>query len=120
MFGAISLFAFRWGEIATGEVAGGQTMAFLVLSLSQIVQAFNMRSERSLFRIGVFTNHTLNGAALAAVVLSLLQAFSILFIPSRWQIMIVYGLIIICIMLMFSSTAFVTASIFSPIWFVDS
>ena len=69
MFGAISLFAFRWGEIATGEVAGGQTMAFLVLSLSQIVQAFNMRSERSLFRIGVFTNHTLNWAALAAVVL---------------------------------------------------
>ena len=69
MFGALSILAFRWGEIATGEVAGGQTMAFLVLSLSQIVQAFNMRSERSLFRIGVFTNHTLNWAALAAVVL---------------------------------------------------
>ena len=69
MFGALSILAFRWGEIATGEMAGGQTMAFLVLSLSQIVQAFNMRSERSLFRIGVFTNHTLNWAALAAVVL---------------------------------------------------
>ena len=69
MFGVLSLIAFRWGEIATGEVAGGQTMAFMVLALSQVVQAFNMRSERSLFRIGVFTNHTLNWAALAAVVL---------------------------------------------------
>ena len=69
MFGILSLAAFRWGEIATGAVAGGQTMAFMVLALSQVVQAFNMRSERSLFRIGVFTNHTLNWAALAAVVL---------------------------------------------------
>ena len=69
MFGVLSLIAFRWGEIAAGEVAGGQTMAFMVLALSQVVQAFNMRSERSLFRIGVFTNHTLNWAALAAVVL---------------------------------------------------
>ena len=69
MFGVLSLIAFRWGEIATGEVAGGQTMAFMVLALSQVVQAFNMRSERSLFCIGVFTNHTLNWAALAAVVL---------------------------------------------------
>ena len=69
MFGVLSLIAFRWGEIAAGEVAGGQTMAFMVLALSQVVQAFNMRSERSLFRIGVFTNHTLDWAALAAVAL---------------------------------------------------
>ena len=31
------------------------------------------------------------GVALAAVFLSLLQAFSILLIPSKWQILIAYG-----------------------------
>ncbi|MEI3580537.1 MAG: hypothetical protein V8Q30_11485 [Acutalibacteraceae bacterium] len=31
-------------------------MAFLVLALSQVVQAYNMRSEHSLFKIGPFSN----------------------------------------------------------------
>ena len=69
MFGTISLIAFHMGHRATGLEAGGQTLAFMVLALSQIVQAYNMRSERSLFKIGPFTNHKLNWAALAAVVL---------------------------------------------------
>ena len=34
----------------------GRTMAFAVLSLSQLVHAFNVRSERSLFDIGIFGN----------------------------------------------------------------
>lgn len=38
-------------------------------------------------------------AGVAAVVLSLLQAFSILVIPSRWQIMLVYVLIVVCVLL---------------------
>ena len=38
------------------------------------------------------------GAALAAVFLSLLQAFSILLIPSKWQILIAYGLIFFIIL----------------------
>ena len=45
MFALLSLAAFAIGEAYTGLEAGGQTMAFMVLSLSQIVQAFNMRSE---------------------------------------------------------------------------
>ena len=55
---------------------GGQTLTFLVLSLSQVVQAFNMRSEHSLFRIGPFSNHTLNRAALISVLLVLLVLFT--------------------------------------------
>ena len=54
MFALLALIAFRVGETVTGALAGGQTMAFLVLSLSQVMQAFNMRSEHSLFRIGPF------------------------------------------------------------------
>lgn len=38
-------------------------------------------------------------AGVAAVALSLIQAFSILVIPSRWQIMLVYVLIVVCVLL---------------------
>ena len=76
MFALLSLFAFGLGENAIGTLAGGQTMAFMVLSLSQIVQAFNMRSEHSLFRIGPFTNHKLNWACLLSAVLVVLVLFT--------------------------------------------
>lgn len=76
MFGALSLIAFYLGETMTGQLAGGQTMAFIVLALSQVVQAFNMRSEHSLFKIGPFTNKKLNGAAALSILLVLLVAFT--------------------------------------------
>ncbi len=69
MFGLLSLIAYKIGETWTGLVEGGQTMAFLVLALSQVVQAFNMRSVHSLFAIGPFKNHRLNWAALASFAL---------------------------------------------------
>ena len=81
MFGTLSLIAFRIGETATGLEAGGQTLAFMVLALSQVVQAFNMRSEHSLFRIGPFTNRTLNLAALSSLVLVALVMFTPLSAP---------------------------------------
>lgn len=76
MFALLSLAAFAIGEAYTGLQAGGQTMAFMVLSLSQIVQAFNMRSEHSLFHIGPFTNHKLNWACLISVLLVALVLFT--------------------------------------------
>ncbi|MDD3230332.1 MAG: cation-translocating P-type ATPase, partial [Oscillospiraceae bacterium] len=85
MFGILTLVAFKAGEFVTGTLAGGQTMAFMVLSLSQIVQAFNMRSVHSLFRIGFFGNHKLNWATLLSVALVAL----VLFTPLR----IVFGLV---------------------------
>ena len=60
MFAILTLIGFLLGERYGGSLEAGQTMAFMVLSLTQIVQAFNMRSEHSLFKIGVFTNHKLN------------------------------------------------------------
>ena len=76
MFGVLSLLAYWLGEHTTGEASGGQTLAFMVLALSQIVQAYNMRSEHSLFHIGVFTNHKLNWAALVSLVLVALVLFT--------------------------------------------
>ena len=76
MFALLTLIGFVIGENVTGSSAGGQTMAFMILSLSQIVQAFNMRSEHSLFRIGPFSNHTLNWAALISLALVCLVLFT--------------------------------------------
>lgn len=85
MFAVLTLIAFRIGEDAMGSLAGGQTMAFMVLSMSQVIQAFNMRSEHSLFKIGIFTNHKLNWACLISLALVVL----VLFTPVR----IAFGLI---------------------------
>lgn len=76
MFGILALVAFRLGETVMGCTEGGQTLAFLVLALSQVVQAFNMRSEHSLFRIGPFTNTALNKAALISAALVALVTFT--------------------------------------------
>ncbi len=76
MFAALTLIGFRLGD-RTGIENAGQTMAFMVLALTQIVQAFNMRSQRSLFKIGPFGNSKLNGAALISVILVAL----VLFVP---------------------------------------
>ena len=76
MFGALSLIAYYLGKQGMGTVEGGQTMAFMVLSLSQVIQAFNMRSERSLFKIGIFTNKKLNQATLVSALLVLVVLFT--------------------------------------------
>ena len=111
MFAVLSLAAFVIGEKATGTLAGGQTMAFMVLSLSQIVQAYNMRSDRSLFRIGFFTNRKLNGAALLSVALVALVlftpvgiAFELVTLP--WHLYLIgLGLILIPLVVMELSKA---------------
>lgn len=87
MFGILTLIGFQVGEQVTGTLAGGQTMAFMVLALSQVVQAFNMRSVHSLFQIGFFGNHKLNWAALLSIVLVAI----VLFTPVR----VAFGLVIL-------------------------
>ncbi len=76
MFGSLALLGFAIGERATGLVEGGRTLAFMALAYSQVIQAFNMRSEKSLFKIGPFTNRKLNWAALASVLLVSLVLFT--------------------------------------------
>ena len=76
MFAILTLIGFKVGETVTGTLEGGQTLAFMVLALSQIVQAFNMRSDHSLFKIGLFGNRTLNLAALASTALVALVMFT--------------------------------------------
>ena len=76
MFGLLALSAFYIGWKVTGSDEGGQTLAFMVLALSQIVQAFNMRSGHSLFKLGFFGNKQLNKAALVSLLLVLVVLFT--------------------------------------------
>ena len=106
MFGILALSAFHIGQMATGLTEGGQTMAFMVLALSQIVQSFNMRSEHSLFSIGFFTNKKLNGAVLISALLMALILFTplsvlfgIIYLPGKLYL-IALGLILVPLVLM--------------------
>lgn len=91
MFAVLTLCAFWIGRKTTGELAGGQTMAFMVLAFSQVVQSFNMRSNRSLFKTGFFTNQKLNLAVLTSTVLMILVVFT----PVR----VAFGLMVLPAML---------------------
>ena len=77
MFAVLTLIGFIIGWENTGSITAARTMAFSVLALTQLVQAFNMRSVHSLLRIGAFSNKTLCLAAGTSLVLIGI----ILFIP---------------------------------------
>ena len=110
MFGILSLIAFKIGYNGTEEtLKTGQTMTFFVLAMSQVIQSFNMRSDRSLFKTGVFTNKTLNKAVLVSMALVLL----VLFTPLRT----IFGLVtlsaaqyLICVGLFLIPTVVMEAS----------
>ena len=86
MFAVLTLGAFAIGRFAIGSFEAGSTLAFFVLAFSQIIQSFCLRSDRSLFRIGFFSNKTLNLAALASVLLTA----AVLFLPG---VQTVFGLV---------------------------
>ncbi len=87
MFGGLALLSFWIGLKTTDTLRGAETMCFITLALSQIVQAFNMRSEHSLFKIGPFGNKRLNGAALLSLFLVMLIIFTPLNIPFNLEIL---------------------------------
>ena len=100
MFALLTLIGFVVGGGLNPEtLQGGQTLAFMILALCQVVQAYNMRSEHSLFSIGVFSNKTLNLAALTSTVLvavvlftPLNSIFGLVFLQP-WQYLVGLGLI---------------------------
>ena len=102
MFAVLALIGFKLGWSQTGSIQAGQTLAFMVLAMSQVIQSFNMRSDRSLFKIGPFKNKTLNLAALASIVMvafvmftpGVRTAFGLILLPSNLYL---YGLGLICV-----------------------
>ncbi len=108
MFGVLSLIAFWLGwQGDSTRIVHGQTLAFMVLALSQVVQAYNMRSQRSLFAIGPFSNRKLNLSAMVSVALvalvlftpGLRSAFGLVILP-WWQYAAGLGLILVPLLVM--------------------
>ena len=74
LFTLLTLVAFRLG-LRAGGILSGRTMAFIVLALTQVFHAFNMRSEHSLFKTGLLSNKALLLAALLSFSLVALVVF---------------------------------------------
>ncbi|MCF0147146.1 MAG: calcium-translocating P-type ATPase, SERCA-type [Clostridium sp.] len=90
LIGANTLFAFLLGEyLYPDSLRHAQTMAFVVLSVSQLFYSLAMRNEtKSLFQVGIFKNKWLIGSLLLGIALQ----FAIITIPFTADIFKVYSL----------------------------
>lgn len=71
MLGIFTLLAFSIGN-RLYSVEVGRTMAFLTLGILELVHSFNIKSEESIFKIGVFENKYLVGALVLGVILQVI------------------------------------------------
>ncbi len=71
LIGAISLTAYNIGLRCYGSAEVADSMAFLVLALSQLFHSFNMRSERPLLSVGLFSNLWLCGSFMLCAAIQL-------------------------------------------------
>jgi len=103
--GALSLLAYSIGRIYFDLDPAfpyiGRTMGFAVLSLSQVVHTFNMRSPHSIFKAGIAANPKLLLAAIICVGLQaaviVVQPLSVIFKTamlngSQWFVVIILSL----------------------------
>lgn len=81
MIGMLTLVAFSLGNKFFGlEV--GRTMAFLSMGLLELVHSFNIKSEQSIFKIGILENKFLIGS----FVLGTIVQISVVVLPSLAKI----------------------------------
>ena len=82
LVGALALLAYTigrvWFDTDPMEPWIGRTMGFAVLSLSQLVHSFNMRSEHSVLKLGIFGNKKL----LIACGICTLLMVSVILVPA--------------------------------------
>ena len=78
MLGMLTLVAFSIGNNLYGlEV--GRTMAFVSIAMLELVHSFNVKSEESIFKVGLFENKYLIGAFLLGVALQVIVVMVPLF-----------------------------------------
>ncbi len=81
MIGMLTLVAFSLGNKFFGlEV--GRTMAFLSMGLLELVHSFNIKSEQSIFKIGILENKFLIGSFILGTVIQIL----VVLIPSLAEV----------------------------------
>lgn len=112
VFGLITICGYWIGRTIGGSFAAGSTCAFMALALSQIIHSYNMRSDKFLFKIGMFTNKKLNIVNLISILMiafvlfvpGVVEAFGMCYMP--WQCYLcVIGLALLPILLMEISKA---------------
>lgn len=106
MIGMLTLVAFSLGNKFFGlEV--GRTMAFLSMGLLELVHSFNIKSEQSIFKIGILENKFLIGSFILGTIVQisvvLIPALAEIFqlVPlnqTQWMITIIISLLPIPIM----------------------
>lgn len=73
LIGTITLVAFRYGLNTSEQMA--QTMAFMVLSISQLFHAMNLRSRtHSIFKVGICKNKWLVLTIVCSIILQIMVA----------------------------------------------
>ena len=81
MIGMLTLFAFSLGNNLYGlEV--GRSMAFVAIGLLELVHSFNIKSDESIFKVGIFENKYLVGSFILGVIVQTI----VVIIPSLAQI----------------------------------
>ncbi len=80
LIGALSLTAYCIGQRFYGSTEVAGTLCFTVLSMSQLVHSFNMRSDKPLIKSGLFGNGWL---CASFAVCAALQLSTVLFAPLR-------------------------------------
>lgn len=106
MIGMLTLVAFSIGNKFFGlEV--GRTMAFLSMGLLELVHSFNIKSEQSIFKIGILENKFLIGSfilgtavqVLVVLIPALAEIFKLVSLnQTQWMITILISLLPIPIM----------------------
>lgn len=98
LIGALSLVAYGAGLVLTRDTTAARTMAFFVLAASELTHAFNMRSEHSVIREGLFKNKYLVLSYLAGITAQL----SLIFFPPAARLFDVCPLNGTCLSLCFA------------------
>lgn len=70
MLGILTLVAFSVGNYLY-DIEVGRTMAFVSLGLLELVHSFNIKSEKSIFKVGLFENKYLLGAFILGALLQI-------------------------------------------------
>lgn len=112
MFSILTLGAYFIGEAISGSARGGSTLAFMTLTLGKTLHAYNMRSDNSLFKIGVFSNGKLNVVTVISMLLiafvlftpGVVTAFNMMYMP-YYAYLIVVGLSLVPLVVMETAKA---------------
>lgn len=90
LIGILTLIAFKIGTVRySNSLLHAQTMAFMVMSISELIHSLNMRNkDKSIFKLGLFSNKLL----IFSIILGILLQLLILFVPFLRNVFDVYVL----------------------------